>query len=166
MASVGRHRAGDDPRQRLPTARRRADRCAHYPRGAVGHCDGRGAAGRCREGEGLPRIYAADVSIGVSRFKGVYRVTATFTEETPHERITLVGGAKGPFGNSHGEGWIAFEPIPGGVRVHYTYALLIKGIVAKVGGRLLDAAADVLIAKFFSRLAKAVAKDDAAEGSQ
>ena len=101
------------------------------------------------------RIYAADVGLGVGRMKGVYHVTAEFAEVDEPAAIVLFGGAKGPFGSSRGEGWIDFVPVPEGTEVRYAYAILIKGAVAVVGGRLLDAAADALIARFFARLAKA-----------
>ncbi|MEM8665380.1 MAG: SRPBCC domain-containing protein, partial [Pseudomonadota bacterium] len=67
--------------------------------------------------------------------------------------------AEGPFGNSRGEGWVDFCDVGGGTEVRYSYAILIKGMVAVAGGRLLDAAASALIAKFFDRLARAVERD-------
>lgn len=102
------------------------------------------------------RVYAADVGIGVGRLKGTYRVTAAFAEETAPDALVLLGGAQGPFGNSSGEGWVDFVAVPEGTQVRYTYALLIKGPVAAVGGKLLDAAANTLINKFFARLARAI----------
>ncbi|WP_211100685.1 CoxG family protein [Acuticoccus sediminis] len=102
------------------------------------------------------RTYAADVSIGVGPIKGTWRVTARFAEEIEPSHIVLFGGANGPLGKSFGEGWIDFEPVEGGTRVSYSYAILISGMVAKVGGRLIDGAADRLIDKFYERLAKAI----------
>lgn len=109
-----------------------------------------------REDDGIERIYAADVGIGVGRLKGTYLVSAKFAECEPPNALKLFGGAQGPFGNSNGEGWVYFEETATGTSVHYSYAILIQGLVAKAGGRLLDAAADMLISKFFSRLANSV----------
>lgn len=106
------------------------------------------------EGEG-PRTYAADVGIGVGRIRGTYRVTVEFTECLEPETMILTGGAQGPFGHSSGEGWVNLIAVPGGTEVHYTYAILISGTVAILGGKLLDNAADRLIARFFERLARA-----------
>ncbi|WP_157961916.1 SRPBCC family protein [Acuticoccus kandeliae] len=106
--------------------------------------------------EGERRAYAADVGIGVGRIKGTYHVSAAFAEEIAPESLVLFGGAKGPFGSSSGEGWVDFTPVDGGTAVTYFYAILITGLVARVGGRLLDAAADKLIEKFFARLAKSI----------
>jgi carbon monoxide dehydrogenase subunit G len=111
------------------------------------------------DGEGEPRTYAADVGIGVGRLKGTYVVTAAFTETIHPAHFVLHGGAKGPFGQSSGEGWVDFTPVDGGTLVSYSYAILITGLVAKAGGRLLEAAADMLISKFFARLAQAVEKE-------
>lgn len=115
-----------------------------------------------RADENGMRVYAADVGIGVGKLKGTYRVTAEFAEEVPPAQIVLFGGATGPFGNSRGEGWVDFRAVPEGTEVRYTYAILIKGAVAVVGGRLLDAAASALIARFFARLAAADEKAAAA----
>ncbi|MEM7693488.1 MAG: SRPBCC domain-containing protein [Pseudomonadota bacterium] len=100
------------------------------------------------------RAYAADVGIGVGRMKGTYRVTCRF-DEVDAGALTLTGGAKGPFGHSSGEGFVDLDPAPGGTLVRYTYAILIKGVVAAAGGRLLDGAGKLLIEKFFRRLAAA-----------
>ena len=108
---------------------------------------------------GGPRVYAADVGIGVGPIRGTWLVSAEFAEEDPPASLALFGGAKGPLGNSWGEGWVDLVDVPGGTEVRYAYAILIGGIVARVGGRLLDAAADRLIAKFFERLARAVAAE-------
>ncbi len=110
------------------------------------------------DAEGM-RVYAADVGIGVGRLKGVYRVTAEFARMDAPTAIDLFGGATGPFGSSRGEGWVDFAPVPEGTEVRYCYAILIKGAVAIVGGRLLDAAAGALIAKFFARLATAAQEE-------
>ena len=108
------------------------------------------------------RAYAADVGIGVGRLKGTYRVSAVFAQIDEGENLILLGGAQGPFGHSSGEGWVDLLPVSGGTEVRYSYAILIKGMVAAVGGRLLDKAAAALIEKFFARLARAVTDDDAA----
>jgi 2-furoyl-CoA dehydrogenase large subunit len=108
------------------------------------------------DGPDEPRKYAADVGIGVGRIKGTYVVTAAFAEAIHPATFVLYGGAQGPFGSSSGEGWVDFHPIDGGTLVTYSYAILITGLVAKLGGSLLEAAADKLIEKFFARLARAV----------
>lgn len=111
-----------------------------------------------RVGEGEPRTYAADVGIGVGPIRGTWLVSAVFTDCVAHSHVKLEGGAKGPLGDSHGEGWVDFLDHREGTEVRYAYAILIKGAVGRLGGRLLDAAADRLIAKFFTRLANAVRK--------
>jgi 2-furoyl-CoA dehydrogenase large subunit len=109
------------------------------------------------DGPGQNRTYAADVGIGVGPIRGTWLVSAEFAEADPPGSLVLFGGAKGPLGNSWGEGWVDLVEVPEGTEVRYAYAILIGGVVARLGGRLLDAAADRLIAKFFARLARAVA---------
>ena len=110
------------------------------------------------EGE-ADRVYAADVAIGVAMIKGTWRVHSRFAEEIEPQHLVLFGGADGPLGNSFGEGWIDLDPAEGGTRVTYAYQILISGMVGKVGGKLLDSAADTLIKKFFNKLAKAARED-------
>lgn len=112
-----------------------------------------------RVADAAERTYAADVEIGVGPIKGTWRVHARFAETIEPSHIVLFGGADGPLGRSSGEGWIDFEAVEGGTRVTYSYAILISGLVAKVGGRLIDGAADRLINKFYERLAKAVREE-------
>ncbi|MEM8853162.1 MAG: carbon monoxide dehydrogenase subunit G [Pseudomonadota bacterium] len=100
------------------------------------------------------RTYVADVKIGVGFIKGTYVVSARFSEMVAPSELILHGGAQGPLGNSSGEGWVDVLPHKEGTQVRYAYAILISGAVAAAGGRLLDGAADHLIAKFFKRLAK------------
>jgi carbon monoxide dehydrogenase subunit G len=113
-----------------------------------------------REDRDGRRVYLADVAIGVGFLKGTFVVTAEFAEEVPEEAVTLYGGAKGVLGNSWGEGWVNFVAEPDHrTRVEYSYAILITGAVAAVGGTLLDKAGNKLIDKFFHRLGKAVREE-------
>ena len=126
-----------------------------------------GAQSLRREDRDGRRVFVADVAIGVGVLKGVFVVTAEFAEEVAPEAITLVGGARGPLGNSSGEGWVDFTEDPAGqTLVHYTYAILISGLVGAVGGKLLDRAANALIDKFFRRLGKAVRADEGGKGER
>lgn len=122
-----------------------------------------GAESLRREDRDGRRVFLADVAIGVGILKGTFVVTAEFAEEDEPGALTLHGGARGPLGNSSGEGWVDFAAEPDNrTRVDYSYAILITGAVAAVGGRLLDKAANVLIDKFFQRLARAVREEQAA----
>lgn len=105
--------------------------------------------------------YEADVPIGVGRLRGTYTVTVAFEEMMEPDAVVLVGGAAGPFGKSRGEGWVNFVEHEEGTAVHYTYAVLIQGMVALAGGRLLDGAANALIDKFFKKLAQAARTSEA-----
>lgn len=115
------------------------------------------------------RTYVADVKIGVGPVKGIYEVSVQFRECVPPAAAVLVGGAKGFLGRSAGEGWVDFEDVQGHAartRVVWRYAVRIEGTVARVGGRMLDLAADKLIEKFFQRLAKSLAQGAATKDPQ
>lgn len=100
-------------------------------------------------------VYAADVGIGVGPIRGTYTVTAELAELREPRSLVLLGGARGMLGRSSGEGWVDLARVEGGTEVRYAYAILITGAVAAAGGRLIEAAADRLIEKFFQRLGKA-----------
>lgn len=117
------------------------------------------------------RAYAADVVMGVGPLKATYLVEVALKERTEPRFIRLEGGAKGPFGNSAGEGYVRFTPVAEGTRVDYRYAVLITGRVATLGGRLVDGLARSLIDRFFHLLSADAlrtaggAADDAPDGS-
>ncbi len=106
--------------------------------------------------------YAADVAMGVGPLKATYLVEVALTDREPVRRLRLAGGARGPFGASAGEGFVALHPVGGGTRIDYRYAILITGRVASVGGRLVDGLADTLIERFFRLLSERVAGETAA----
>ncbi len=98
--------------------------------------------------------FRADVSLGVGPVRGRYKANVELTDLAPPHSVTLRGGASGALGAASGEGRIDLQPTEGGTRLSYRYEAEIGGKVAAVGGRLLDAAARVVIRQFFEALAR------------
>lgn len=98
--------------------------------------------------------FQADVSLGVGPVKGRYRAKVDLTDLDPPAGVTLRGGASGALGFASGEGRVELAAIEGGTRLSYRYRAEIGGKVASIGGRLLDAAARVVIRQFFEALAR------------
>ncbi len=98
--------------------------------------------------------FKADVSLGVGPVRGRYKANVDLTDLAPPHSVTLRGGASGALGSARGEGRIELQPIETGTRLSYRYEAEIGGKVAAVGGRLLDAAARVVIRQFFEALAR------------
>lgn len=98
--------------------------------------------------------FVADVSLGVGPVKGRYRAHVELSDLNPPHTVKLKGGARGGLGSASGEGIIELVPTETGTRLNYRYEAEIGGKVAAVGGRLLDAAARVVIRQFFEALAR------------
>lgn len=98
--------------------------------------------------------FIADVSLGVGPVKGRYRAQVDLFDLMPPRSVKLKGGARGALGSANGEGVIELVPTDNGTRLDYRYEAEIGGKVAAVGGRLLDAAARVVIRQFFEALAR------------
>jgi 2-furoyl-CoA dehydrogenase FAD binding subunit len=98
--------------------------------------------------------FVADVSLGVGPVKGRYKASVDLFDLNPPHAVKLKGSARGALGSANGEGIIELVSTQTGTRLNYRYEAEIGGKVAAVGGRLLDAAARVVIRQFFEALAR------------
>lgn len=96
--------------------------------------------------------YRAEISLGVGAVKGRFEARVMLSQLKPPRSATLSGSLSGGLGASSGSGNVQLEPFEGGTKVHYTYAIVVSGKAAAVGGRLLDGATKVLVGQFFQRL--------------
>jgi 2-furoyl-CoA dehydrogenase large subunit len=99
--------------------------------------------------------FRADVVLGIGPVTGNYRANVMLSNLDPPNAVTLGGSAEGALGFGEGEGRITLKSDgKSGTVMHYVYDAAIGGKVASIGGRLLDGATKVIIAKFFSALAR------------
>lgn len=96
--------------------------------------------------------FRADISLGVGVVKGRFNAEINLSELDPPKSVVLSGELDGPLGTSRGSGKINLATVEGGTRIDYEYDVEISGKVAAVGGRMLQAAAEVLFDQFFKRL--------------
>lgn len=106
-----------------------------------------------------PTHFVAEVSLGVGPIKGRFSADVRLSDLVEHERANLSGALTGPLGDAGGAGQVRLIAVPEGCRVEYDYSVNVTGKVAAVGGRMLDRAADIIIGKFFERLASHVGTD-------
>jgi 2-furoyl-CoA dehydrogenase large subunit len=104
-----------------------------------------------------PTHFRAEVTLGVGPVKGRYRAEIELFDLAPPSRVKLRGAAVGALGAADGEGQVTLAQTSAGTRLSYTYEAKIGGKAASVGGRLLDAAARIVIRQFFEALARRVA---------
>jgi carbon monoxide dehydrogenase subunit G len=113
---------------------------------------------RCIPGcEGMrevaPGVYETTVKAGVGMVKGRFDGVVTVADVVRPERYRLSIEGKSAVGHLAGEALIRLEATPAGTRVHYEGEPRVSGLLASVGGRLIDAAARKVARDFFERLA-------------
>jgi 2-furoyl-CoA dehydrogenase large subunit len=100
--------------------------------------------------------FRADVTLGIGPVKGRYKAEVKLSDLDPPRAVTLSGSATGALGFGGGEGRVTLAAEGEGTRLSYSYEAEIGGKVATVGGRLLDAAARIVIRQFFEALSRRV----------
>ena len=100
--------------------------------------------------------YRAEITLGVGPVRGRFRAAVRLTDLTPPNAATLSGELDGPLGSSRGGGRVRLSAEAGGTRIAYDYEVTVTGKVAAVGGRMIEAAARVVVEQFFRRLAARV----------
>ena len=100
--------------------------------------------------------YRAEVTLGVGPVRGRFVADVRLSELEPNRAATLAGEVSGPLGRSAGRGRVTLHATPTGTKIEYGYTVEVSGKVAAVGGRMIRAAADIVIGRFFERLARGV----------
>jgi carbon monoxide dehydrogenase subunit G len=96
--------------------------------------------------------YNAKLSAGVGAIKGVFTATIALENINPPEHYTLVVEGKGQPGFVKGTGELNFVEAEGGTSVQYSAEVNIGGLLASVGQRMIQSAANMLAGKFFACL--------------
>jgi 2-furoyl-CoA dehydrogenase large subunit len=105
--------------------------------------------------------YRALLSLGVGPVRGKFEATVRLSDLKEEKSGRIAGSLSGPLGGATGAGDLRLQPVAGGTRIDYEYAVAVTGKVVSVGGRLLDNAAALIIRQFFERLARQLAPDTA-----
>jgi uncharacterized protein len=101
-----------------------------------------------------PDEYEATMTIGIAMIKGKYDGKVKITDkDEPHSYKMAVEG-KGPQGQVSGVGTIELEPKDGGTLVHYAGDATVRGVLARVGARVMQPAAKMITGQFFDRMEK------------
>ena len=107
--------------------------------------------------ETAPDEYAATLKIGVAGMKGTYNGKASVTDKRRPDSLTLNFEGKGAPGFVRGTAAIALSDEGAGTRIASDVDLVIGGLVAAVGSRLIEATAKKLSEVFFAQLARELA---------
>jgi uncharacterized protein len=104
--------------------------------------------------ETTPDEYAATLKIGAAGMKGTYNGKAAVKDKRPPDSLTLNFEGKGAPGFVRGSAAIALSAEGEGTRIACDVDLIVGGLVAAVGSRLIEATAKKLSEVFFGQLAR------------
>ncbi len=115
----------------------------------------KGALPGCESLEEIgPNEYRTAMTIGVAMIKGKYEGTVKITDDVRPEGFTMHIEAKGPQGQVSGVGTLKFEVVSDTeTRVIYDGDANVRGMLARIGSRVIQPAANMITGKFFQELA-------------
>lgn len=100
-----------------------------------------------------PNEYLATMTIGVAMIKGKYDGKVKITDDTRPEGFTMHIEGKGPQGQLSGVGNVRFEEInENETKVIYDGDASVRGMLARIGSRVIQPAANMIVGKFFTEL--------------
>lgn len=103
--------------------------------------------------------YIATMTMGVAMIKGKYDGKVRIGDQNRPESFKMFIEGKGPQGQLSGEGLIEFaDDGNGGTVVKYTGDANVRGMLARIGGRVIQPAAKMIVGKFFESLSGRMAQ--------
>ena len=107
--------------------------------------------------------YVATMKAGIGPVKGIFKGTVRLEDMHPpsHYRMTVDG--KGGPGFVKGTGEFDLSETDGQTFIAYTGEMQVGGVIASVGQRMIEAAAKMLAAKFFSELGKQIGSNSVSQ---
>ncbi len=99
--------------------------------------------------------YAATMTIGVAMIKGKYEGRVKISDKVEPSSFRMLIEGKGPQGQVSGEGVISIEPDGEGSRVTWSGDPQVRGTLARIGSRVIQPAAKMIVGQFFKCLEQA-----------
>jgi uncharacterized protein len=96
--------------------------------------------------------YSAKLSAGVGPVKGVFTATVSLEDLRRPEHYKLVVEGKGQPGFVKGSGELEFLDDGGATSLRYSGDINVGGLLASVGQRMIQSAANLMAGKFFTAL--------------
>ncbi len=104
-----------------------------------------------------PNEYIATMTIGVAMIKGKYEGRVRIADENRPESFTMHIEGKGPQGQINGVGKLQFEEIDANsTRVTYQGDANVRGMLARIGSRVIQPAAKMIVGKFFEEMTSSI----------
>jgi carbon monoxide dehydrogenase subunit G len=96
--------------------------------------------------------YTATMTIGVAMIKGKYNGRVKISDQNEPTSFRMLIEGKGPQGQVSGEGLIEIEATPEGSKVTWSGDPQIHGTLARIGSRVIQPAAKMIVGQFFKCL--------------
>ena len=112
---------------------------------------------RCLPGcDHLARIgddeYEMKMKMVISSMQGLFGGKVRLADQSPPDSFRLIVEGTGKIGFMNGDGLLTLVEAEEGTEVRYEGEVQVGGTIARVGQRLLDATAKLVIKKFFQKL--------------
>ena len=104
--------------------------------------------------------YVATMKAGVGPVKGIFKGNVRLEDMQPPSHYRMIVDGKGGPGFVKGTGEFDLQDVDGGTAIAYKGELQVGGVIAGVGQRMIEAAAKMLAAQFFSKLDSEIKKTD------
>jgi len=100
----------------------------------------------------VDNTYVATMKAGIGPVKGIFKGNVRLEDMQPPSHYRMIVDGKGGPGFVKGTGEFELQDIDGGTAIAYQGELQVGGVIAGVGQRMIEAAAKMLAAQFFSKL--------------
>ncbi len=99
-----------------------------------------------------PEEYEARMKIGVAAIRGTYQGKVKIEDKSEPSSYRMVVEGKGPAGQISGDAKIDLAEDGEGTIVNWTGNANVRGTLARVGGRVMQPAAKMIVGQFFTCL--------------
>jgi carbon monoxide dehydrogenase subunit G len=106
--------------------------------------------------------YVATMTIGIAMIKGRYEGRVKISDKNEPASYKMLVEGTGPQGQLSGDGTIELEERDGGTHVVWSGDANVRGTLARVGSRVMQPAARMIVGQFFSCLEKKAAATEEA----
>jgi uncharacterized protein len=107
-----------------------------------------------------PDEYAATMKIGVAMIKGTFTGKVKITDKQEPERYSMSVEGSGPQGQVSGVGTLELIDQGEKTLVRYKGDANVRGTLARVGARVVQPAAKMIVGQFFERMESQASKAD------
>ena len=99
-----------------------------------------------------PEEYEARMKIGVAAIRGTYQGRVKIVDKVEPSSYRMVVEGKGPAGQISGDAIMRLDADDDGTVVNWTGNANVRGTLARVGGRVMQPAAKMIVGQFFNCL--------------